>query len=64
MVAVDDGYRQLCPLTRIRQEAAWRGRAREHPIRVVQNGRGMRRPRKSGAGRVELWFLFTKRQMA
>jgi hypothetical protein len=35
MVAVDDGYLQLCPLTRIRQEAAWRGRAREHPIRVV-----------------------------
>ena len=41
-----------CPLTRIRQEAAWRGCAREHPIRVVQNGRGMRRPRKTGAGRV------------
>jgi hypothetical protein len=52
MMAVDDGYRRLCSPTRIRPWAAWRGPAREHPIRPFGNQRGRPRPRKSGAGRV------------
>ena len=50
MVAVDDGYR--CHPTPIRPGAAFRGRAREHPISPFGNERCKRRPGQSGAGRV------------
>ena len=38
MVAVDDGYRRRCHPTPIRPGAAFRGRAREHPISPFGNG--------------------------
>ena len=52
MVAVDDGYRRRCHPTPIRPGAAFRGRAREHPISPFGNERCKRRPGQSGAGRV------------
>ena len=52
MVAVDDGYRRQCHPTPIRPGAAFRGRAREHPISPFGNERCKRRPGQSGAGRV------------
>ena len=52
MVAVDDGYRRRCHPTPIWPGAAFRGRAREHPISPFGNERCKRRPGQSGAGRV------------
>ena len=52
MVAVDDGYRRRCHPRSVRPGAAWRGRAREHPIPPFGNERCKRRPGQSGAGRV------------
>ena len=38
MVAVDDGYRRRCHPRPVQPGAAWRGRAREHPISPFGNG--------------------------